>query len=63
MVNQRPILIAHGPLRDFCEGLLVAAGLTPADARLVADSLVEANLSRAALSTGGRKMQILINNS
>ena len=41
---QSPIVVAHGPLREFCAGLLAAAGLTPKDARLVADSLVEANL-------------------
>jgi len=36
--------VGHGPLTEFCVRLFEAAGLAPDDARLVADSLVAANL-------------------
>ena len=43
-MNPAPSLIAADALKPFCRSLLTAAGLSPADAELVADSLVEANL-------------------
>ena len=41
---QDPSLITAVALKPLCRSLLTAAGLLPADAELVADSLVEANL-------------------
>jgi ureidoglycolate dehydrogenase (NAD+) len=43
-MNQDPFFIAAEALKPFCRNLLTAAGLSHADAELVADSLVEANL-------------------
>jgi ureidoglycolate dehydrogenase (NAD+) len=43
-MNQAPSLITAEALKQFCRSLLTAAGLSPADVELVADSLVEANL-------------------
>ena len=43
-MSQEPSLITAEALKQFCRNLLAAAGLSHADAELVADSLVEANL-------------------
>jgi LDH2 family malate/lactate/ureidoglycolate dehydrogenase len=43
-MSQSPSLITAEALKQFCPSLLIAAGLSHADAELVADSLVEANL-------------------
>lgn len=40
-----PTVIAHGRLRELAARVLVAAGAAPADASIVADHLVDANLA------------------
>ena len=43
-IISKSILVPHEVLRDFVSGCLAQAGLTQADSRLVANSLVESNL-------------------